>query len=122
MDDALARGHQIDRARLDRREGAERIAMVDRAGEQIGDGGEVDVRVRPDVDPAARRSFAGPIWSKKMNGPTVVRSRCGRVRWTLNPPRSWVVGKQRLEDEIVGRCVGASAARRRWSISAATNR
>src|SRR4051812_6383642 len=35
---------------------------------------------------------AGPIWSKKMNGPTVVRSRCGSVRWTLNPPRSWVVG------------------------------
>ena len=53
-----AGGHQIDRAGLDRREGAERIAMVDRAGEQIGDGGEVDVRVRADVDAAAGRAAA----------------------------------------------------------------
>ena len=77
--------------------------MVDRAGEQIGDGGEVDVRVRPDVDAGARpRSLAGPIWSKKMNGPIVVRSRCGRVRWTLNPPRSWVVGQEGQQEGIVG--------------------
>ena len=57
MGDAVAGGHQIDRARLDRREGAERIAMVDRAGEQIGDGGEVDVRVRPHVDALAGRQL-----------------------------------------------------------------
>ncbi len=35
--------------------GAEAVAMLDRAVEQIGDGGEVDVRVRPDVHALARR-------------------------------------------------------------------
>src|SRR3954470_6749478 len=44
--------------------------------------------------PVPASSLAGPIWSKKMNGPIVVRSRWGRVRWTLNPPRSWVVGSR----------------------------
>src|SRR4051812_11637775 len=42
--------------------------------------------------PLPGSSRAGPIWSKKMNGPIVVRARCGSVRWTLKPPRSWVVG------------------------------
>ena len=51
--DAVAGGHQIDRAGLDPREGAERIAMVDRAGEQIGHGRQVDVRVRAHVDAGA---------------------------------------------------------------------
>ncbi len=53
MDDAAARGHQIDRAGLDRREGADRIAMVDRTGIEIGHRGEIDVRVRPHVDAGA---------------------------------------------------------------------
>ena len=92
MDDALARGHQIDRARLDPWRDAERIAMVDRAVEQIGDGGEVDMRVRPDVHPLAGGSRAGPNWSTKMNGPTMVRSPRGSARRTLKAPRSWVTG------------------------------
>ena len=53
MRDAVAGGHEIDRARLDPREGAERITVIDRAPEQISDGGEVDVRVGADVDPGA---------------------------------------------------------------------
>jgi hypothetical protein len=53
MDDALARGHQIDRAGLDPLARAERIAMVDRAVEQIGDCREVDVRMRTHVDAVA---------------------------------------------------------------------
>src|SRR4051812_40428079 len=44
--------------------------------------------------PVPAASLAGPIWSKKMKGPIVVRSRWGRVRWTLNPPRSWVLGSR----------------------------
>src|SRR5580765_7483621 len=48
--------------------------------------------------PVPAASLAGPIWSKKMNGPIVVRSRWGRVRWTLNPPRSWVVGSRVWRD------------------------
>jgi hypothetical protein len=55
MDDTAPGGHQIHSARLDRPEGAERIAMVDRSGEQVGDGRKVDVRVRPHVDALPRR-------------------------------------------------------------------
>src|SRR5690606_15544266 len=44
--------------------------------------------------PAPGSSVAGPIWSKKMNGPIVRRSRLGRTRWTLKPPRSWVEGSR----------------------------
>src|SRR3546814_9623653 len=49
MDDAAARGHQVARAGADRRMGAQIVAMVDRAFEQIGYGGEIDVRMRPHV-------------------------------------------------------------------------
>ena len=55
MDDAAAGGHQIDRAGLDHRVAADAVAMLDRAVEQIGDGGEVDVRVGADVHALARR-------------------------------------------------------------------
>src|SRR3546814_127371 len=46
-----SRGHQIARAGADRRIGTQIVAMVDRAFEQIGHGGEVDVRMRPHVHP-----------------------------------------------------------------------
>ena len=55
MDDAAARGHQVDRARLDHRVAADAVAMLDRAFEQIGDRREIDVRVRADVHALARR-------------------------------------------------------------------
>ena len=55
MDDPAARGHQVDRAGLDHRVRADAVAMLDRAFEQIGDRGEVDVRVRPDVHALAGR-------------------------------------------------------------------
>ena len=45
---------------IDRREGAERIAMIDCAGEQIGDSGEVDMGVRPHVDAGAGRQRRRP--------------------------------------------------------------
>ncbi len=51
MDDAAPRGHQVARAGADRRIGAEAVAMVDRALEQIGDGRQVDMRVRAHVHP-----------------------------------------------------------------------
>ncbi len=55
MDDAAPGGHQVDRARLDHLVAADAVAVLDRAFEQIGDSGEVDVRVRPDVHAASRR-------------------------------------------------------------------
>src|SRR5256885_3453774 len=53
MDDPAPRGHQVDRARLDHLVRADAVAVLDRAYEQIGDGGEVDVRVRTHVHPLA---------------------------------------------------------------------
>src|SRR5258705_6859431 len=49
MDDAPARGHQIDRPGLDHLVRADAVAMLDRAVEQIGHGREIDMRVRADV-------------------------------------------------------------------------
>ena len=53
MDDSGAGGHQIDRAWPDHLVGADAVAVADRAVEQIGDRGEVDVRVRANVHAAA---------------------------------------------------------------------
>ena len=54
-----AGGHQIDRAGADHLVAADAVAMADRAVEQIGDGGEVDVRVGADVHALARRQARG---------------------------------------------------------------
>ena len=53
MHDAAPGRHPIDGARPDRQRGAEAVAVHDLAVEQIGDGGEPDMRVRPDVDAVA---------------------------------------------------------------------
>jgi hypothetical protein len=58
------------------------------AVEQIGHGRQVDMRMRPHVDPI-RASCAGPIWSKNRKG-RPSSAPLGSVRCTLNPPRSWV--------------------------------
>src|SRR5690606_38184165 len=59
MDDAAAGGHQVDLPRPDRGKAAHAVAMVDRAFEQPGDGGEVDVGVRAHVHPLADVELAG---------------------------------------------------------------
>src|ERR1700689_3128526 len=53
MHDAAAGGHPVHRARPDRHRGAKTVAMHDLAVEQVGDGGEPDMRVRPHVDAVA---------------------------------------------------------------------
>ena len=93
MDDATTRGHQVDGAGLDHRVAANAVAMLDRALEQIGDGREVDVRVRAHIHALARRHRAGPNSSTKIKGPTIVRSRAGRVR--SNFELAEVVGDRR---------------------------
>ena len=52
MNDAAARRHQIDRARLDYRHSAEAVAVANGAIEQIGDGRQIDVWMRPHVHAA----------------------------------------------------------------------
>ncbi len=50
MGDAAPGGHPIHIARPDRLHIAEAVAMDDLAGEEIGHGGEPDMRVRPHVE------------------------------------------------------------------------
>ncbi len=47
--DPAAGRHPVDRAGLDALHAAEAVAVDHRTLEQVGDGGEPDVRVRPDV-------------------------------------------------------------------------
>src|SRR6185369_613623 len=60
MRDALACGHPVDRARLDRGERAEAVAVHDGAVEQIRDGGEPDVWMRPHVEPVPGAKLRRP--------------------------------------------------------------
>ena len=53
MHDAAAGGHPVDLARPDRHRGAEAVAVHDLAVEQVGDGGEPDMRMRPHVEAVA---------------------------------------------------------------------
>ena len=93
MNDAAARRHQIDLARLDRRRGAKAVAVHDLAVEQIGDGGKADMWMRTYVQAAAGAEFRRPEWSKKINGPTMRVRADGSARRTEKPsPRSTVRG------------------------------
>jgi hypothetical protein len=50
---------------------AQGVAMDDLALEEVGHRGQRDVRVRSNVHARARSITAGPMWSRKMNGPTI---------------------------------------------------
>ncbi len=53
MNDAAAGGHPIDRAGTDDLGGSKAVAMHDFAGQQVGDGRQPDMRMRPDVEPGS---------------------------------------------------------------------
>src|SRR5580704_8294977 len=57
MHDAASGRHPIDRAGPDRQRSAEAVAVHDLAVEQIGDGREPDMRMRPDVDAIAGAEY-----------------------------------------------------------------
>jgi hypothetical protein len=57
VDDAAAGRHPVDVAGRDRLDEAEAVAMDDFTREEIGDGGEADMRVRANVDAAAGREL-----------------------------------------------------------------
>lgn len=101
MDDAGARRHQVHRAGLDHHLGAERITVADRAFEQIGDGGQVDVRMRPHVDPLARRQMRRPHLVEEQeradHGALTVR----QSAMHLEAAQIMRGRRERLEDEVV---------------------
>jgi hypothetical protein len=89
MDDARAGGHPVHLAGTDGEVVAQVVAVQDLALEEIGAGGQADVRMRADVTPWPGRKSAGPMWSRKMKGPTIRRWAKGSTRPTSRPsPRS----------------------------------
>ena len=84
--DAASCSHPVDLAGADRLNGAEAVAVKEFAFEKISHCGETYVRVRSHVQAAAARNTSGPIWSKKMNGPTIRLLAEGSARLTLKPP------------------------------------
>ncbi len=69
MDDAAARRHQVDLARPDRQGGAEAVAMVDLAIEQVAHGRKPDMRMRPDVHPLPKQEFGRAELIEEDEGP-----------------------------------------------------
>src|SRR6185437_5101699 len=65
MHDAAAGGHPVHLAGTDRRRGAEAVTVHDFAVEQISDGGEPDMRVRPYVQPVTGAEFRRPEMVKE---------------------------------------------------------
>ncbi len=54
MGDAAPGGHPVDVARQDDLARADAVLVQDRSAEEIGDGSETDMRMRPDIDALAR--------------------------------------------------------------------
>jgi len=60
MGDATAGGHEVDLARVDHLIGAERVAVLKLALQQVGHSGEADVRVGAHIDAAVGDEFGWP--------------------------------------------------------------
>ena len=75
MDDAAPGRHPVDFARADRSDGAETVAVHDLAVEQIGDGREPDMRMRPHVEPGAGAEVRRPEIVEEDEGPDHARAR-----------------------------------------------
>src|SRR5690349_22170347 len=101
MHDAASRCHPVHRTWADRHHCAKAVTVNYFAVEQIRDRGEADVRMRADIDTLADAELGSPIWSKKMNGPTICRVREGNARRTSKPPRSRARGTIAVSIESV---------------------
>ena len=67
--------------------------------EQVGDGGEADVRMRAHVDALAGHELGRAHWSKKMNGPT--------IKPVAIEPLPVVVAEAGVDREVMGAHEGA---------------
>ena len=76
MRDAAPGRHPVDVARPDRLHAADAVAMQDLAFEEIGHGGEADVRMRPHVEPLARRQRHRPHLVEEDEGTDAALLRC----------------------------------------------
>jgi hypothetical protein len=69
VDDAAPRGHPVHLARRDDLVVAQAVAVVDLALEQVGDGGQPDVRVRPHVHALPRQEVSRAHVVQEDEGP-----------------------------------------------------
>ena len=102
VDDSLPRGHQVDRARFDQLDRAERIAMEDLALEQIRHCREPDVRMgRDHRTPCRARTRPGPCDRGKTKGPRWRRCAIGSIRAT------WVLPTGRRRASMISSIAGS---------------
>src|SRR5271166_3368777 len=86
--DAAPQHHPVDSAGKDDLVRAQAVAVLELAAEEVGDGREANMGCGRTSTPRPETNSAGPIWSKKMNGPTIWRFGAGSARRTSKPPMS----------------------------------
>ncbi len=69
--DAVPGQHPVHRAGFDPLVGAQAVAVMQAAFQEIGHSAEADMGMGTHVDASAGQELGGPIWSKKMKGPTI---------------------------------------------------
>ena len=105
MHDAAPGRHQVDLARPDGERGAEAVAVAHLALEQIGDGGEADVRVRAHVDAVADQELGRPHLVEEDEGPDHLL--LGRGQRAAHLEAAEVAGARHDDvlDGVAGACV-----------------
>src|SRR5579885_1525261 len=109
MHDAAPGGHPVDLAGADGDRGAERIAVHDLAVEQVADGGEPDMRMRPHVEALAAAEFGRPEMVEEDERPDHARAR-GRQGAADGEAVAEVGGTR--HDDVRQRVAGIGVARR----------
>ena len=109
MHDAGAGRHQVQLARLDGNGRAEAVAVHDLAVEQVGDGGEADVRMRAHVDAGADEKLGRPHLVEEDEGADHLPPR--RRQRTAHGKAAEIAGAR--HDDLLDGVAGAMVARLR---------
>src|SRR5690606_23122743 len=109
MHDATPGCHQVDVARPDDEFGAEAVAVLDLAVEEIGDGRKPDMRMRLDVERPAgmQQGWPHPVEEdERTDEPALARRQGAPHREPANVARTW-------NDQVLDGVAGESIARDR---------
>ena len=98
--DPAPRHHPVDRAGQDDLVRAEAVAVLELAAEEIVTVARPIWGCGRTSTPWPEMNSAGPIWSKKMNGPTIWRFGAGSARRTSKPPMSRARGTIKVSIEF----------------------
>ena len=121
MGDAAAGGHQVQRAGRDGDLRAQAVAVHDLALEQVGRGGEADMRVRADVDALADDEVGRAHLVPEDEGADHLPPRRGQGAADLEPAEVAGAGDDDGLDGVAGVLVAEARGRRRvassWAFS-----